>query len=141
MGEIETLRGAAGRILEVAGSKDDAGSTLAAEELARMDAQLLALRERQDAVSAEIELLEGHPTTEGALADELEAFDRIWVELVPAEQERLVRLTVERVVVRQDGIDLVLRADGVAGLARELRGAGAAGERIGVETSLEAANG
>lgn len=37
-------------------------------------------------------------------------------------KERLVHLVVERVTVHQDGIELALRADGVAGVVRELRG-------------------
>ena len=144
--EIETVRAAAGRILQTAGEEGEggAGSTLAGEELARMDSQVMGLRERLDLISGEIDLLERQPTTEGALADELEAFDRIWGELVPAEQERLVRLVVERVTVNPDGIDFALRADGVASLVREIesgRGArdgGAHQEARGSERAVRA---
>ena len=127
VGEIETLRAAAGRILQATGNGDtkgggNAASGLTGDELSRMDAQVAGLQGRLDLISEEIDLIESRPTTAGVLADELEAFDRIWGELVPAEQERLVRLVVERVTVKPDGIDFALRADGVASLIREIEG-------------------
>ena len=53
-----------------------------------------------------------------ALAD----FDRIWSELFPAEQARLIRLLVERVDVSGDGIRVRLRTDGLRDVIHELRG-------------------
>ena len=91
-------------------------------ELARLDGKAGEVRGRLAGVAAELDVLETQPTTAESLAAELLIFDRVWAELVPAEQERLTRLVVEQVVVRQDGIDLALRADGVAGLVQELRG-------------------
>jgi DNA invertase Pin-like site-specific DNA recombinase len=54
-----------------------------------------------------------------ALAD----FDRIWDELFPAEQARLVRLLVERVDVSDNGIRVRLRTEGLRDVVRELQGA------------------
>jgi hypothetical protein len=42
-------------------------------------------------------------------------FDRIWDELFPAEQARLVRLLVERVDVSDEGIRVRLRTEGLRG--------------------------
>ena len=53
----------------------------------------------------------------GRLAD----FGSLWVELFPAEQARIVRLLVERVDVRADGLEVRLRADGLASLVAELK--------------------
>jgi site-specific DNA recombinase len=61
-----------------------------------------------------------------ALAD----FDRIWNELFPAEQARLVRLLVERVDVREDGIQVRLRTDGLRDVILELQGPHVAQERV-----------
>ena len=44
----------------------------------------------------------------------------LWDELFPAEQERIVRLLVERVVVSEAGAEITLKLDGIAGLARDL---------------------
>jgi site-specific DNA recombinase len=53
----------------------------------------------------------------GRLAD----FGSLWAELFPAEQARVVRLLVERVDVQVDGLEVRLRAEGLASLAAELR--------------------
>jgi hypothetical protein len=46
--------------------------------------------------------------------------DPLWGELFPAEQARVVRSLVERVVVGPAGADIQLRVEGLAGLARDL---------------------
>jgi site-specific DNA recombinase len=51
----------------------------------------------------------------------LQEFDRLWNELFPAEQARIVRLLVERVDVKPDGLTISLLAEGLASLAQELR--------------------
>jgi hypothetical protein len=53
----------------------------------------------------------------GQLAD----FGSLWAELFPAEQARIVRLLVERVDVEVDGLEVRLRAEGLATLVAELR--------------------
>jgi hypothetical protein len=94
------------------------------DELARMNQDLTGLEERLAAVNAEHDLLTREPTTRDTLAHELNAFDRIWDELFPAEQARLTRLVVEKVTVMSDGIDLVVRTDGVDSVVAELVGGG-----------------
>ncbi len=48
-------------------------------------------------------------------------FGSLWAELFPAEQARIMKLLVERVDVFPDGLELRLRAEGLASLAAELR--------------------
>jgi len=66
-----------------------------------------------------------------ALSDGLEALARdghvdltsmtsLWEHLFPAEQARIVRSLVERVVVGPAGADIRLRLDGLGGLVRDL---------------------
>lgn len=50
----------------------------------------------------------------------LRRLDPLWDELFPAEQARIVGLLVERVDIREEGLDVQLRVDGLAGLANEL---------------------
>ncbi len=47
--------------------------------------------------------------------------DPLWDELFPAEQARIVALVVERIDIGTDGLNVRLRMDGLAGLAREMR--------------------
>jgi hypothetical protein len=58
--------------------------------------------------------------TEGETRDALHRLDPVWEQLFPAEQARIVRSLVERVVVGPAGADIRLRLDGLGGLARDL---------------------
>ncbi|MGE0256849.1 MAG: recombinase family protein [Alphaproteobacteria bacterium] len=58
--------------------------------------------------------------TEAEVRDALVSLDPLWNELFPAEQARIVQLLVERVEVGVDGIDIRIRVDGLASLARDV---------------------
>ncbi|MGD9888454.1 MAG: hypothetical protein AB7S56_04200 [Halothiobacillaceae bacterium] len=47
--------------------------------------------------------------------------DAIWDQLFPAEQSRIVRLLVEKVIVSPNGLEVRLRANGIERLVLELR--------------------
>ncbi|WP_241671378.1 recombinase family protein [Dankookia rubra] len=57
---------------------------------------------------------------EGEVREALAKLDPLWGELFPAEQARIVRALVERVVVGPAGADIRLRVEGLAGLVRDL---------------------
>jgi site-specific DNA recombinase len=46
--------------------------------------------------------------------------DQIWDQLFPAEQQRIVRLLVEKVIISPRDIEVRLRANGIEELAVEL---------------------
>lgn len=50
----------------------------------------------------------------------LTRLDPLWDELFPAEQARIVALMIERVEIGIEGLNVRLRMDGLAGLAREI---------------------
>ena len=51
----------------------------------------------------------------------LTEFATVWNELFPAEQARIVQLLVERVDIREDVIEVRIKAEGLASLVGELR--------------------
>jgi hypothetical protein len=57
---------------------------------------------------------------EGEVGEALGRLDPLWGELFPAEQARIVRALVDRVVVGPEGADIRLRVGGLAGLVRDL---------------------
>lgn len=59
--------------------------------------------------------------TEQEIAEALGRLDDVWECLFPGEQDRLIRLMVERLEVSPDGIDLRLRADGLTGVVDTFR--------------------
>jgi DNA invertase Pin-like site-specific DNA recombinase len=58
--------------------------------------------------------------TEGETQDALHRLEPLWERLFPAEQARIVRSLVERVVVGPAGADIRLRLDGLGCLVRDL---------------------
>ena len=58
--------------------------------------------------------------TEAAAREALTRLDPLWDELFPAEQARIVALLVKRVDIGTDGMNVRLRMDGLAELAREM---------------------
>jgi site-specific DNA recombinase len=59
--------------------------------------------------------------TEAEVVAALEHFAPLWDELFPAEQARIARLLVDRVEIGEEGADVRLRMDGLAGLVREMQ--------------------
>jgi len=60
--------------------------------------------------------------SEAEVQEALVALDPLWDELFPAEQARIVQLLVERVDVGLGGLDIRLRVQGLAHMARDLAG-------------------
>jgi len=60
--------------------------------------------------------------SEAEVREALGRLDPLWDELFPGEQERIVRLLVERVTVTDAGAEIRLNLEGLAGLARDMRG-------------------
>ncbi|GGG39212.1 hypothetical protein GCM10010964_28480 [Caldovatus sediminis] len=58
--------------------------------------------------------------TEAEVREALGRLDPLWDELFPGEQERIVRLLVERVTVTEGGAEIRLNLGGLAGLARDM---------------------
>jgi site-specific DNA recombinase len=65
--------------------------------------------------------------TERTVRDRLQNFEEVWSELFPAEQTRIVRLLVEKVVISPSGADITLRTHGLETLMEDLGTAAARG--------------
>ena len=63
---------------------------------------------------------EAPDVTEAEVRDALGRLDPLWEELFPAEQERIVRLLVERVTVGETGAEIRMNLQGLAALARDM---------------------
>jgi len=58
--------------------------------------------------------------TEHDVREAMKNLDAVWDELFPAEQRRILELLLERVVVNPDKVDIRVKSDGLACMAREL---------------------
>ncbi|MCX6344961.1 MAG: recombinase family protein [Armatimonadetes bacterium] len=64
---------------------------------------------------------EGIGVTETEVAALLKQLDPVWDQLFPAEQQRIFKALVDKVVVTENGIDISLCADGLYSVAAELK--------------------
>ncbi len=62
----------------------------------------------------------GDPVDEAMVTVAMTQIDKIWDQLFPDEQSRIIRLLVEKVIVSPDSIDVRLRNNGIERLALEI---------------------
>ena len=65
---------------------------------------------------------EGVTITEKDISETFQNMDFFWDDLFPMERNRLIRLLVENVEVRETGLDLEIKTNGLASLVKELTG-------------------
>jgi len=56
------------------------------------------------------------------VSEAFQNIETIWEELFPNERNRLIRLLVEKIEIRESGIDMELKTNGLTGLVSELTG-------------------
>ncbi len=74
--------------------------------------------------------------TEQQVFRALEDFDTLWNELIPAEQQRLIQLLVQRVVVHKDRLQITLHSTGMTSLLHEIIPGMPAGAKIDVNAPV-----
>jgi hypothetical protein len=91
-----------------------------------MGEELTDAEERLATLTTELRALSNLEVTEREVMSAFQRIDPIWESLFPAEQERVIRLLVEAVLVGNDGLELHLKADGLAEFTTEIGGERAA---------------
>ena len=79
------------------------------------------MEQRLAEVRAEVEAVGDGTVDTDKLRVALAAFEPIWTQLFPAEQERVLRLLIQRITYHPDGgeVDIELRPCGIDALAAE----------------------
>ena len=65
--------------------------------------------------------LEDEQIGEREVVQALQRLDPLWDQLFPAEHARIVQLLVERVQIRDDGLEIRLRVEGLTSIVEDLR--------------------
>jgi len=84
-----------------------------AAQLGRLNARMEETEKNLAAVEAKLRELRECAVTATDVAEALRSIDPVWDELFPAEQARVVKLLVERVVVYPDGLHVRIRTEGL----------------------------
>lgn len=116
--KLRLLRGQAAELVQPGNT---VGNGSIAAELGRINAEMAEAEGSLAAVRASLEALRGQAVAASDVAEALRSIDPVWDELFPAEQARVVKLLVERVIVHPNGLDVRIRTSGLHSLVSELR--------------------
>jgi site-specific DNA recombinase len=113
---LSELRKGIGRLVRA--TDGEATGALSAE-LRAMNDEYAQVEKQLQELNGRLERQEDLPA-EQDVAEALRIVEPLWEELFPAEKERIVRLLVETVTVRPDGLTVRLRPTGLVALATEV---------------------
>ncbi len=78
------------------------------------------IKEYLDKITGELSILETIYPNESEIFAVFNDIAPIWDELFPAEQERIIQLLINKVIVYKNGIDILVKTDGLNSLVSEL---------------------
>ena len=90
--------------------------------LADLNEEAVTLSRHLTDVSVRVEAFETDLVAEREVAEAFQSVETFWEDLFPLERNRLIRLLVEKVEVRETGIDMELKTRGLTSLIIELSG-------------------
>ena len=82
----------------------------------------VALTQQIGEVNARCLAFEETDVTKSDISTAFQCVETLWEDLFPAEQNRLVRLLVEKIDIRETGIDMEIKTNGLAALISDLAG-------------------
>ena len=90
--------------------------------LAELNQEAVTLSRQLTDVSARAQTFEADLVAERDVAEAFQSVETFWEDLFPLERNRLIRLLVEKVELRETGIDMELKTRGMTSLIIELSG-------------------
>ena len=90
--------------------------------LAELNQEAVTLSRQLTDVSARAQAFEADPIAEREVSEAFQSVETFWEDLFPLERNRLIRLLVEKVELRETGIDMELKTEGMTSLIIELSG-------------------
>ena len=90
------------------------------EEISRLDNNLENLNNKLNKTVQKLNTLKSLPHSLKDVTNELKVLNNIWEELFPAEQSRILKLIIKKIVVYQDEVTLHFQSDGLLPVITEL---------------------
>lgn len=118
--ELATVKANGKRLLAEELQSADIVNSFVHEELSRLESQTLNLEYELEDVRNRLAYYNDHPLDENAILQAFADLDALFDELFPAEQERLVRIIIEKVRVFRDHMEATFKPDALLDIANEL---------------------
>ena len=115
--EMAEVRKKAGKLASLENGPPDKEKTLI-----ELNGQAVALTQQIGEVNARCLAFEDTDIAESDISIAFQRVETLWDDLFPVEQNRLVRLLVEKVEIRETGIDMEIKTNGLAALISDLAG-------------------
>ena len=90
--------------------------------LAELNQEAVILSRQLTDVAVRTQAFEADPIAEREVSEAFQSVETFWEDLFPLERNRLIRLLVEKVELRETGIDMELKTEGMTSLIIELSG-------------------
>ena len=84
--------------------------------------QAVDLTKQLTNVSARLKVIDTEQISEGDVSEAFQSVETFWEDLFPLERNRLIQLLVETIEIRETGIDMELKTNGLTNLVTELAG-------------------
>jgi len=110
---VEELTGVKTVGQQLAQSLQAVDTTFVRGELERLDGRRAELEARLEELNAQLAALADQEPAPESVNKELTLLDNIWANLFPGEQQRLVRMVIDKATIFTDRLDLTLSGEGV----------------------------
>jgi site-specific DNA recombinase len=110
---VEDLTGVKSFGDQLVQSLQGADTTFVRSELERLDGRRADLEAKLGELDEQLAALTGQEAVPESVNKELTILDNIWANLFPGEQQRLVRMVIDRATIYTDRLDLTLSGEGV----------------------------
>ncbi len=118
--QLQVLRASATRLLQT-GAESDQPIAFIQDELSQLDEETQATERQLHMIEAELNFHRDKPSGVSEVLSELTVLDNLWDQLFPPEQERIIRLLIEKIMVYTDRIEVILRGEGLSTVTSELQ--------------------
>ena len=118
-GKIKEARERALQLIAGSSGKRNRAGTLG-DALGEAHAEAQVLTGELALTEAKLAALTRQSVTEADVRWALTTIDPLWDQLFPAEQNRIVRLLVDKVELREDGMEVSLRGEGLGSVVGEI---------------------
>lgn len=91
-------------------------------QLTQVNQRVSELGAQLPSIIAQLSALKDDQISEGDVSAAFQSVETFWEDLFPLERNRLIHLLVEQIEIRESGIDMTLKTNGLTNLVAELVG-------------------
>jgi len=96
------------------------GGGISHAELESLKSEAIKVGDELKDVKNYLKILSAAPVSQAEITEAFNSIEALWEELFPAEKYRLTQLFIEKIILRNDSMELEIKTNGITSLVREL---------------------